>query len=160
MFGIKMTGSMRKTYLMHFQPPLLPHLTSKSSEVTSDLEDEPQVLVMEISHVWYQNDMLNKTNWYNAISASLMITSDLQILRGHWWPQRIWRSDVIIKEAENALYQFVWLIYIVFSLLDYHIWPLSRVRKWFEIEASWSQSFSKVVMDLSLIHIWRCRRRG
>ena len=62
MFGIKMMVSGRLKDTRHFPPPKKPHLTSKSSEVTSDLGDEPQVLIMEISHVWYQNDRLNETN--------------------------------------------------------------------------------------------------
>ena len=45
-------------------------------------------------------------------------------LRGHWWPQRIWRSDVIIKEAENALYQFV-LLSLSFW---YQTWLISMTK--------------------------------
>ena len=54
-----------------------------TSEVTCDLEDDPQGLVMQISHVRYQNDELNETNSSKECLASHMITADLQVLGGH-----------------------------------------------------------------------------
>jgi len=68
MFGIKIIGSMRPIDLRHFQTSRWLHLTSMSTEVSSDLKDDPKVLAIQICHVWYQNDRLNETNWSKACS--------------------------------------------------------------------------------------------
>ena len=48
-------------------------------KVTCDLEDDPQVFAIQISHVWYQNDGLNETKLFKVFSALQMTTSDFQI---------------------------------------------------------------------------------
>ena len=51
-----------------------------TSEVTCDLEDDPQVFAIQISHVWYQNYGLNETNSSNAILVLQVTTCDLSVL--------------------------------------------------------------------------------
>ena len=50
-----------------------------TSEVTCDLEDDPQVFAMQINHVWYQNNEFNESNLFKAFFALQGTAYDLQI---------------------------------------------------------------------------------
>ena len=44
-----------------------------TSEVTGDLRDDPKVMAMQISYIWYENVGLNETNWSEAF-LTLQVT--------------------------------------------------------------------------------------